>query len=157
MGGRHSSSQVFSSLALLLPLLLHPLGAVPLFYLTVSLVQGLALSVVFQLRIAWRRPLSPCPGRTPAGWRRAGPYTRSKRPSISRRSRLLSWFIGGLDFQIEHHLFPRLCHVNYPALAPLVEETCREFGLRYAAHETFRAGIASHFRWLRRMGKPSLP
>ena len=72
---------------------------------------------------------------------------------FARGNRPLSWFIGGLNFQIEHHLFPRICHVHYAALAPLVEETCQEFGLKYAAHETFRAGIVSHFRWLRRMGK----
>ena len=50
---------------------------------------------------------------------------------FARGNRLLSWFIGGLNFQIEHHLFPRICHVHYPALAPLVEETCREFGVPY--------------------------
>ncbi len=72
---------------------------------------------------------------------------------FARGNRLLSWFIGGLNFQIEHHLFPRICHVHYPALAPLVEETCREFGLPYTARETFRAGVGSHFRWLRRMGR----
>jgi len=51
-------------------------------------------------------------------------------------------------------LFPQICHTHYAALAPLVEETCRKFGLRYAANKTFRAGVASHFRWLRRMGMP---
>ena len=158
MGGRHSSSQVFSSLALLLPLLLHPLWAVPLFYLTVSLVQGLALSVVFQLAHCVEEAAFPLPrqdtGRMETGW---AVHQVETTVDFARRSRLLSWFIGGLDFQIEHHVFPRICHVNYPALVPLVEETCREFGLRYAAHETFRAGVVSHFRWLRRMGKPSLP
>jgi len=69
------------------------------------------------------------------------------------RNWLLSWFTGGLNFQIEHHLFTQICHVHYPALAPLVQQTCREFGLRYTANPTFRAGVASHFRWLRRMGQ----
>src|SRR5438128_2700609 len=63
--------------------------------------------------------------------------------------------ISGLNFQIEHHLFPRLCHVNYPAISKLVEETCREFGIKYTEHRSFRAGLASHFRWLRRMGMPT--
>jgi len=74
---------------------------------------------------------------------------------FARGNRLLSWFIGGLNFQIEHHLFPRICHVHYPAIAPLVEQTCREFGLGYVAHRTFLAGVGSHFRWLRRMGMPT--
>ena len=71
---------------------------------------------------------------------------------FGRGNWLLSSFVGGLNFQIEHHLFPRICHLHYPALARLVEETCREFGVRYTAHETFLACVASHFRWLRRMG-----
>ena len=58
-------------------------------------------------------------------------------------------------FQIEHHLFPRICHVHYPALAPPVVETCREFGLRYVAHEMLLWGVVSYSRWLRRMGMPS--
>ena len=38
--------------------------------------------------------------------------------------------IWGLNFQIEHHLFPRICHVYYPAIAGIVEATCAEFGVR---------------------------
>ena len=73
---------------------------------------------------------------------------------FARRSRVVAWLLGGLNFQIEHHLFPRVCHVNYPAISKLVEATCREFGVRYMEHESFRAGLASHFRWLRRLGLP---
>ena len=91
-------------------------------------------------------------GRMEKGW---AEHQVETTVDFARGSRLLSWFIGGLNFQIEHHLFPRICHVHYPALAPLVEETCREFGLPYMAHETFRAGVGSHFRWLRRMGRSS--
>ena len=74
---------------------------------------------------------------------------------FARRSGLAAWLLGGLNFQIEHHLFPRICHVNYPALSPVVEGTCRDFGVPYAAHPSFRAGVAAHFRWLRRMGMAS--
>ena len=147
---------LFFSLALAVPLLMHPLWAVLLFYLTASLVQGVALSVVFQLAHCVEEAAFPLPqqdtGRMETGW---AVHQVETTVDFARRNRLLSWFIGGLNFQIEHHLFPRICHVHYPALAPLVEETCREFGLKYAAHETFRAGVVSHFRWLRRMGRPS--
>jgi linoleoyl-CoA desaturase len=57
-----------------------------------------------------------------------------------------------LNFQIEHHLFPRICHVNYPAISKLVQATCKEFGVRYAEHKSLRSGLVSHYRWLRRMG-----
>jgi linoleoyl-CoA desaturase len=71
------------------------------------------------------------------------------------RNRLLTWFVGGLNFQIEHHLFPQICHIHYPAIAPLVQQTCRDFGLTYSTQKSLRAGIASHFRWLRQMGRPA--
>jgi linoleoyl-CoA desaturase len=61
--------------------------------------------------------------------------------------------VGGLNFQIELHLFPTLCHVNYPAIAPIVEATCREYGVPYSAHATLGSAIASHYRWLKRMGR----
>jgi linoleoyl-CoA desaturase len=70
----------------------------------------------------------------------------------ARNSRLVIWLVGALNFQIEHHMFPRLSHVNYPEISKLVEATCLEFGVKYSEHKSFRAGLASHFRWLRRMG-----
>ena len=71
---------------------------------------------------------------------------------FARDNRLVSWLVGGLNFQIEHHLFPTLSHVNYPAIAGVVESTCREFDVPYVASPSFGAAVASHFRWLRRMG-----
>jgi linoleoyl-CoA desaturase len=67
-------------------------------------------------------------------------------------NRLLCWFVGGLNFQIEHHLLPQICHVHYAALSPIVAETCQQFGLQYKVNQTFLAALMSHFRWLRRMG-----
>ena len=74
--------------------------------------------------------------------------------SFARGSRVLAWLLGGLNFQIEHHLFPRICHVHYPGMSHVVEATCKEFGVEYAEHESIWAGVASHYRWLRRMGRP---
>jgi linoleoyl-CoA desaturase len=118
-----------------------------------SFVQGVVLGVVFQLAHCVEEAAFPLPrkdtGRMEAAW---AIHQIETTVDFARDSRLPSWFIGGLNFQIEHHLFPQICHVHYPALSQLVEETCRAFGLRYVAHETFLAGVASHFRWLRRMG-----
>ena len=52
-----------------------------------------------------------------------------------------------------HHLFPRICHVHYPALSRIVEQTCKEYGVRYSTHASFAAGVRSHYRWLKRMGQ----
>jgi linoleoyl-CoA desaturase len=76
---------------------------------------------------------------------------------FARRSQLAAWLLGGLNFQIEHHLLPRICHVNFPALSKIVEKTCRDYGVKYNEHPSFRAGLASHFRWLREMGGKRSP
>jgi linoleoyl-CoA desaturase len=74
---------------------------------------------------------------------------------FARKSRVLCWLLGGLNFQIEHHLFSKICHIHYPALSKVVEETCKEFGVRYSSNKTFLSAVASHFRWLVLMGRPS--
>ncbi len=146
---------VFFSLALVIPLLLHPVWAVLLVYAAASFVQGVVLSVVFQLAHCVEAAAFPLPGkdtgRLEAAW---AVHQVETTVDFSRGNRLLTWFIGGLNYQIEHHLFPQICHIHYPALSQLVEGTCREFGLRYVAHETLFVAVASHFRWLRRMGMP---
>lgn len=76
--------------------------------------------------------------------------------NFSRDSRVITWLVGGLNFQVEHHLFPRICHLHYPAISRVVEATCREYGVPYHVNRSFGAGIASHYRWLRRMGQPEL-
>ncbi len=149
IGGR----ALFFTLALLVPLLLHPLWQVLACYAAASFVQGLALSIVFQLAHCVEEADFPMPredtGRMQSAW---AIHQVETTVDFARESKLLHWLIGGLNFQIEHHLFPQICHVHYPAIAPLVEETCREFGLRYVSHRTMLGGIRSHFRWLRRMG-----
>ena len=145
---------VFFTLAFGLPLLLHPWWCVLAFYALASLVEGVVLSVVFQLAHCVEEADFPMPqpdtGRMATAWAEHQVQTTV---DFAPHNWLLSWYIGGLNYQIEHHLFPQICHVHYPALAPLVQQTCGEFGLRYTATPTFRAGVASHFRWLRRMGR----
>ncbi|MGE0606908.1 MAG: fatty acid desaturase [Pirellulales bacterium] len=147
---------LFFSLALVVPLMLHSPGVVLAVYLCVSLVQGITLSIVFQLAHCVEEAAFPMPladtGRMEAPW---AVHQVQTTVDYARGNRLMSWFVGGLNFQIEHHLFPRICHLHYSALSPLVEQTCRDFGVRYAAHESFWSALTSHFRWLRRMGLPA--
>ena len=138
--------------AFVLPLILHPAWAVVGCYAVAALVAGIVLSVVFQM--AHCVPEAQFPGPAGPGGRVARAWAVHQVETtvdFARNSRVASWLLGGLNFQIEHHLFPRICHVNYPALAGVVEQTCREFGIRYAAHRSCRAGLVSHYRWLRQM------
>ena len=64
----------------------------------------------------------------------------------------LTWFIGGLNHQIEHHLFPTICHVHYPAISIIVRDTANEFGIPYMEQPTFSKAIVNHFRFLNQLG-----
>ena len=73
---------------------------------------------------------------------------------FGRANRLLCWYVGGLNFQIEHHLFPRVCSIHYPAISPIVEAIAREHGIPYHSHATLRESIRSHVRMLKELGRP---
>jgi linoleoyl-CoA desaturase len=62
--------------------------------------------------------------------------------------------VGGLNFQIEHYLFPGVSHVHYQKLAPLVASVCRKYGVRYTSRATLWQAIQAHHRWLRHLGQP---
>ncbi len=73
--------------------------------------------------------------------------------NFAMKSKCISWLVGGLNFQIEHHLFPRISHVHYPALSPIVQKACAEFNVPYVAYPTFGKAVVSHLRHLRNMGR----
>ncbi len=144
---------LFLTLAFGLPLLLHSFWTVLLFYVLIVTLAGVVVSVVFQLAHCVEEAEFPLPHENSSSMENAWAVHQVETTvDFARRSRVESWLLGGLNFQIEHHLFPRVCHVHYPAISTLVEQTCREFGVRYGEHASFRAGLSSHYRWLRRMG-----
>ena len=73
--------------------------------------------------------------------------------NFGNNSRWFSWYVGGLNFQIEHHLFPNVCHVHYRKISCIVKETAREFGLPYKSFKTFLGALASHARLLKNLGR----
>jgi linoleoyl-CoA desaturase len=74
-----------------------------------------------------------------------------------RQNRLVSWYMGGLNFQIEHHLFPRVPHTHYPRIAHIVRRNCELHGVRYSAHRSLWAALRSHTLHLRAMGRLGVP
>jgi linoleoyl-CoA desaturase len=73
--------------------------------------------------------------------------------NFAAKNKIVTWMVGGLNYQIEHHLFPRISHIHYPALSKIVQETCQKFDLRYNYFPTTRSAIASHFRFMKEMGQ----
>ncbi|PSR13872.1 MAG: acyl-CoA desaturase [Bacteroidetes bacterium] len=72
--------------------------------------------------------------------------------NFANGSRMFSWFVGGLNYQIEHHLFPQICHVHYRHLSPIVKATAEEFNVPYYHHPTFFDAVRSHFTLLNKLG-----
>jgi linoleoyl-CoA desaturase len=68
-------------------------------------------------------------------------------------NKVISWFVGGLNFQVEHHLFPKISHVHYPAISKIVMEKCKEFHIPYNKYDTMSEALASHFRTMKYLGQ----
>ena len=66
------------------------------------------------------------------------------------------WYLGGLNFQIEHHLFASICHIHYPAISTIVRQTCDEFAIPYVCYPTVWAAIVGHYRLLKTLGSRSM-
>ena len=75
---------------------------------------------------------------------------------FARNNKILGWYVGGLNFQIEHHLFPNICHIHYPKIAPIVERTAKEFGIPYNLKSTLSDAFLSHIKRLKELGRPTL-
>jgi linoleoyl-CoA desaturase len=73
--------------------------------------------------------------------------------NYAHRNRILSWYVGGLNFQVEHHLFPNICHVHYRHLSKIVKSTAEEFGVPYKMKETFWDAMQAHTRLLKQLGE----
>jgi linoleoyl-CoA desaturase len=124
-------------------------------FLTLHLIAGLILGVVFQLAhvVEETTHVEHCAaGVIKQGWMAHELQTTN---NFGCGNRLLSWYVGGLNHQIEHHLFPRICHVHYPALSRIVEDAAAKHGLPYNSHRTLWMAIRSHYRTLKSFGDPA--
>ncbi len=140
------------------PLALHPLPVYVVTAVSVAGLLGLTLAVVFQLAHVVEStefpPVEGDPARSADEW---AVHQLSTTSNFATGNRLLGWYLGGLNFQVEHHLFSRVCHLHYPSIAPIVRRTCKEFGVVYLEQPTFRSALRSHVRWLRTMGSAAAP
>ena len=116
---------------------------------------GLVLSMVFQLaHVVTEASFTPyVHGETLETEDEWAIHQIKTTANFATKSRFLTWFLGGLNFQVEHHLFPRISHVHYPDLAKIVKQTCEEFNVTYTEFKTFASAVRSHVQHLRMMGQ----
>jgi linoleoyl-CoA desaturase len=117
-------------------------------------VAGFTLSIVFQLAHTVEETEFPKPflatGRVEDEWALSQLKTTA---NFATRNRFITWCLGGLNFQIEHHLFPKVSHVHYPAIGRIIRQTCKDLGVPYIEHRLMRYAVASHVAHLRKMGR----
>lgn len=149
----------FFGWSVIIPLALHTWWHVVLIYAIGSFVLGQVMTVTFQLAHCLEEADFPSRAEMhdqgKVDWARHQVETTV---DFAQRNPFLTYYMGGLNYQIEHHLFTKVPHTHYPGIAPIVRDVCEKHGVRYQAHPTIWAAIASHTRWLRRMGmQPATP
>ncbi len=116
-------------------------------------VAGIVLTVVFQLAHTLEGTTHPLPdkeGNIHNDW---AIHQMETTINFSPNNKFISWYVGGLNYQVEHHLFPKICHVHYPSIAGIVEKTAKEFNVPYNVNYTFSDALKSHFQALYRFGR----
>ncbi len=149
---------LYYSWAIVVPLLVLPLPwwQVAIGFVAMNLTGGLILGVVFQLAHVVEDTAHPLPavdGSMGDVW---VAHELATTANFANGNPLITWYVGGLNHQIEHHLFPKVCSVHYPALAPIVREVTKEYGLPYHHQPTLFSAIRSHFRTLQRNARRPL-
>lgn len=122
-------------------------------FLITTLVAGFVISIVFQLAHTVEHTEFPTAGnnsRMPDEW---AVHQIKTTANFATKNKLVSWLIGGLNFQIEHHLFPKISHIHYPAISQIIRQACQEYGIQYIEYRRMRHAVVSHVSFLKRMGQ----
>lgn len=125
-------------------------------FLVLSVVCGFSISIVFQLAHVVEGTQFPEPNlETKKIEKEWAIHQLSTTANFATKSKVVSWFLGGLNFQVEHHLFPGISHIHYPQINKLVKETCREFNVAYLEHRTMGQAFFSHILHIKKLGSAS--
>ncbi|MES2431499.1 MAG: acyl-CoA desaturase [Bacteroidota bacterium] len=122
------------------------------FFITAT-VTGLLISIVFQLAHTVEHTDFPVPSdenKIENDW---AIHQLETTANFATKNKLISWLVGGLNFQVEHHLFPKISHVHYPAISKIIKQTCQEYGVKYIEYHKMRHAIVSHVTYLKRLGQ----
>jgi linoleoyl-CoA desaturase len=123
-------------------------------FMIIHVTMGLTLSIVFQLAHVVEKTGFEFAGDEAkvleAEW---AVHELKTTANFAPRNKVISWFVGGLNYQVEHHLFPRISHVHYPAISAIVEAECRKFNVPYHYYPKMTEAVASHIRVMKHLGQ----
>jgi linoleoyl-CoA desaturase len=126
-------------------------------FLIMQYIAGFILAIIFQpahVVEGTEYPMPDASGNLENNWAIHQLHTTT---NFGQQQRLFSWYVGGLNYQVEHHLFPNICHVHYRALSAIVKQTAMEFGLPYKSKTTFIDALVAHTRQLKWLGERPVP
>lgn len=149
------SKIVYFTLILVLPMILIPVSPwfTLLCFFIMHYVASFILGIIFQTAHVMPDCAFPVPdekGSLETNWAVHQLLTTT---NYAPKSRIFAWFVGGLNFQVEHHLFPNICHVHYKRISSIVAETAREYGLPYNSQKNFLHAVRAHSQWLYQLGR----
>jgi len=122
-------------------------------FLLMQFICGLILAMIFQPAHVVPTSTYPVPndsGVVEADWAVSQLFNTA---NFAPKAKLFSWYVGGLNYQVEHHLFPSICHIHYNKISKIVEQTAKEYNLPYHSYSTFVSALADHTRMLKNLGK----
>lgn len=142
--------------ALIIPLIMLPISPfiVVLAFISMHMVTGICISAVFQtahIMPDMAFPLMKDDGKIEKDWT---VHQMETTANYAPGSRVFTWLIGGLNYQVEHHLFPNICHIHYRKLSKIVKETASEFNVPYYSYSSFGSALKQHAKTLQNLGKP---
>lgn len=149
------SKILYYGIFLVIPLIILPIAWywIVLFFLVMHAVTGLMLSAIFQTAHVMPTSAYPLPdenGNIENDW---AVHQLMTTTDYAPTSRIFSWLIGGLNYQVEHHLFPNISHVHYKNIASIVRETAKKHGLPYYVRPSFLHALSSHVSMLKKLGR----
>src|SRR3954452_8911196 len=157
LAGLVAGKAIYVAWALVVPLLVYPWWVVLTGYVAFTRITRLVAAVTFQLAHCVEEADFASPADLAATRRVWAVHEVETTVDFAPRNRVLTWVLAGLNFQIEHHLFPRVPHTHYPHIAAIVRRNAARHGVRYSVHPSLRAALGSHVRHLRAMGRLGVP
>lgn len=142
---------LFIFLAFILPAFYYSIYTVIIFYMLIYGLVGIILVPIFHVGHLNEKTKFYLPSEI-SGKSNALRYQIESTSNFSIHNSILNWYLGGLNFQIEHHLFPYICHVHYPALSQIVKKTCAEYEIDYHIYPSFSHALTSHCQLLKSLG-----
>jgi linoleoyl-CoA desaturase len=148
------SKIIYFSIWIVVPIIFinAPWWAIIIGFVVMHYTAGLILSTVFQLAHVIEDADMPKPEKSGTMKNTWAIHQLLTTVNFSTKNSFVSWFTGGLNHQIEHHIFPHISHIHYANIGSIVKKTAQEFNLPYNEHQTTKSALFSHFKFLKQMG-----